>query len=78
MTDGLKEAYKDANSKFRLAGEPIMITCCKCHGYGYYDVYEYDENDMLDSISTNKCEVCHGTGKISLQFYEDLQRGCRR
>ena len=24
------------------------------------------------------CEVCKGTGKISWQFYEDLQKGCRR
>ena len=24
----------------------IMITCCKCHGNGFYDVYEYDENDL--------------------------------
>ena len=56
----------------------VVITCCKCHGYGFYDVYEYDENDMLDSISTNKCELCNGAGKITLEFYEKLQKGCRR
>lgn len=79
MTDGLKEEYKDANSKFRLAGEPIMITCCKCHGMGSYLVPSYENFDInRDEWEKRECELCKGTGKISLQFYEDLQRGCRR
>ena len=81
MTDGLKEAYKDANSKFRLAGEPIMITCCKCHGKGVYGVSKFDYETLMPSMTEwedRPCEVCKGTGKISLQFYEDLQKGCRR
>ena len=79
MTDGLKEAYKDANSTFRLAGKPIMITCCKCHGHGSYLVPSYEAFDInKDEWERRECEVCKGTGKISLVFYEDLQRCVRK
>ena len=56
----------------------ILITCCKCHGKGVYDVAAYNESGEIIGWNPTLCEVCHGTGKISLQFYEDLQRGCRR
>ena len=75
MTDGLKEAYKDAQ---KYAQDKIMITCCKCHGKGVYDVAVYNEPGEIIGWNPTLCELCHGTGKISLQFYEDLQRGCRR
>lgn len=67
--DKLKQALEEAKNP--------MITCQKCHGKGEYDVYEYDKNDMLDSISTNKCELCNGTGKITLEFYEMIQSHAR-
>ena len=76
MTDGLKEAYKDAQ---KYAQDKIMITCCKCHGMGSYLVPSYENFDInRDEWEKRECELCKGTGKISLQFYEDLQRGCRR
>ena len=75
MTDGLKEAYKDAQ---KYAQDKIMITCCKCHGKGVYDVAVYNESGEIIGWNPTLCEVCKGTGKISLAFYEDLQRGCRR
>lgn len=78
MTDGLKEEYKDANSKFRLAGEPIMITCCKCHGKCVYDVAVCNESGNFIGWNPTLCKVCKGTGKITLEFYEKLQKGCRR
>ena len=79
MTDGLKEAYKDANSKFRLAGEPVMITCCKCHGEGTFRVPILDDNGEWGyEWESRQCELCHGTGKITLEFYEKLQKGCRK
>ena len=74
MTDGLKEAYKDAQ---KYAQDKIMITCCKCHGNGTYIVPRYEDDCVVNWVDES-CEVCHGTGKISLQFYEDLQKGCRR
>ena len=56
----------------------VMITCPKCHGKGVYDVAAYNESGEIIGWNPTLCEVCKGTGKISLQFYEDLQRGCRR
>jgi antirestriction protein len=57
----------------------VMITCMKCHGSGTYRVPIIDDNgELTDEWETCKCEVCHGTGKIALEFYEELQRGCRR
>ena len=76
MTDGLKEAFKDAQ---KYAQDKIMITCCKCHGEGTFRVPTLDENGAWGyEWETRKCELCHGTGKITLEFYEELQRGCRR
>ena len=77
MTDGLKEAYKDAQ---KYAQDKIMITCCKCHGKGSYNALNLvsEDGDMMVKPEPSTCELCKGTGKISLQFYEDLQRGCRR
>ena len=57
----------------------IMITCCKCHGHGSYLVPSYEAFDInKDEWERRECEVCKGTGKISLAFYEDLQRCVRK
>lgn len=57
----------------------IMITCCKCHGMGSYivPIYEGFDSNRYE-WEKRECEVCHGTGKITLEFYEQLQKGCRR
>ena len=56
-----------------------QITCFKCHGSGNYRVpIIADNGDWTDKWESCKCELCHGTGKITLEFYEELQRGCRR
>ena len=69
--DNLKQLLEEAKNP--------MITCCKCHGKGTYDAYEWDEEiKCVKYPKTAECEVCHGTGKITLEFYEELQRGCRR
>ena len=69
--DNLKQALEEAKNP--------MITCPKCHGNGSYLVPSYEAFDInKDEWERRECELCHGTGKISLQFYEDLQRGCRR
>ena len=69
--DNLKQALEEAKNP--------LITCCKCHGKGKYDAYEWDEEiKCVKYPKTAECELCKGTGKISLAFYEDLQRGCRR
>jgi RecJ-like exonuclease len=62
-----------------MTEERQMITCCKCHGKGVYGVPIFGKNEKWNGeYKIQKCEVCKGTGKISLAFYEDLQRGCRR
>lgn len=69
--DNLKQALKEAKNP--------MITCFKCHGAGTYRVPIIDDNgEWTDEWESCKCKVCHGTGKITLEFYESLQRGCRR
>lgn len=53
------------------------ITCPKCHGKGTYKALdELDEHGQW-TYKNNKCELCHGTGKITLKFYEDMQKRCR-
>ena len=57
-----------------------LITCPKCHGKGTYEVPMFDDETFMPSKSEweqRPCEVCHGTGKITLQFYEEVQRKCR-
>ena len=59
--------------------DDIVITCCKCHGNGKYEAYEWDEEiKCVKYPKTAECELCHGTGKITLELYEKLQKGCRR
>jgi len=72
--------YKNAIGMMELVdNQPtVLLSCPKCHGKGEYDVYEYDENDMLDSISTNKCELCYGTGTVTVEFYEYIQKASRK
>ena len=68
--DNLKQALEEAKNP--------MITCMKCHGKGVYDVAVYNESGEIIGWNPTLCELCKGTGKISLQFYEDIQKGCRR
>ena len=69
--DNLKQALEEAKNP--------MITCCKCHGEGTYRVPTLDENGEWGyEWESRHCELCNGTGKITLEFYEELQRGCRR
>ena len=69
--DNLKQALEEAKNP--------MITCCKCHDMGSYLVPSYENFDInKDEWAKKECELCKGTGKISLAFYEDIQKGCRR
>ena len=58
-----------------------MITCPKCHGRGTYKVPLFDEENGDGYYNTKmewfRCRLCHGTGKITLEFYEEIQRKCR-
>ena len=53
----------------------INITCFKCHGAGSYRVPILDDNgEWTDEFKNCKCEICKGDGKITLDFYEWLQK----
>lgn len=52
------------------------ITCYKCHGKGKYRV-PIDPDYSWEECEWHKCELCHGTGKITLEFYEFLQKSMR-
>ena len=74
LRERLQELLKRTNDVLQLP-----VTCPKCHGKGKYEAYEWDEEiKCVKYPKTAECELCKGTGKITLQFYEDLQKGCRR
>ena len=71
--DRLKQALEEAKNP--------MITCPKCHGEGEYEVAHYEDDELLDCVEiweSKHCELCYGTGKVTLEFYEDIQKRCRR
>jgi len=60
----------------RVVDANKTISCFKCHGRGEYPV-PIDPDYSWDECEQHKCEVCGGTGKITLGFYEELQKGAR-
>ena len=74
--DNLKQALEEAKNP--------MITCPKCHGKGTYDVPSgetvWGEDGFYEKTEweSRHCELCYGTGKVTLEFYESIQKRCRR
>ena len=60
----------------RDAEDGKTLTCFKCHGAGTYPV-PIDPDYSWDECKQVKCEVCGGTGKITLKAYEWFQKGMR-
>ena len=76
MTDELRERAKKLHKRHEeLLNMPL--TCPKCHGKGTYEVYDYTDSGEINEKITFPCEVCNGTGKITLEFYEELQKAVR-
>ena len=66
------------NEQMQKACKDMEISCFKCHGLGTYNVPILDDNgEWTDEWESCHCEVCGGTGKITLAFYEELQKGAR-
>ena len=64
-----------------MVQEETMITCCECHGKGTYKVPLFDDENGDGYCNTKmelfRCEICNGTGQITLEFYEELQKAVR-
>ena len=59
----------------------ILISCPKCHGKGEYEVAHYEDDELLDCVEiweSRHCELCYGTGKVTVEFYESIQKRCRK
>ena len=73
LRERLQKLLKRTNDVLQLP-----VTCPKCHGKGSYIIPTYENFDKSrDEWETNECEVCKGTGKVTLEFYEDIQKNVR-
>lgn len=54
-----------------MSGEKL-ISCFKCHGRGTYEV-PIDPDYSWEECEQCRCEICRGTGKITLEAYEWFQ-----
>ena len=62
----------------RVVDANKTITCFKCHGKGTFNVPILNDNgEWMDEWESCHCEVCGGTGKITLKAYEWYQKGMR-
>jgi len=58
----------------------VLLSCPKCHGTGEYGVPKFDDETYMPSMTeweNRPCEICHKTGKISIDDYEMLQSAIR-
>ena len=68
------DEYADILWNKRFADDGKTLTCFKCHGKGTYNVPILDDNgEWTDEWESCHCEVCGGTGKITLKAYEWFQ-----
>ena len=54
-----------------------MITCPKCHGNKFIEYPVYFADGTARGLEKDKCLLCRGTGKVTLEFYEELQKRYR-
>ena len=79
----LRENYSKVNKDYlneqmHKAWKDMEISCFKCHGLGTYNVPILDDNgEWTDKWESCHCEVCGGTGKITLALYEKWQKRMR-
>ncbi len=71
-----EEAIKIWNQRVADAGK--TLTCFKCHGTGIHKAPILNDNgEWADEWESFQCEICRGTGKITLALYEKWQKRMR-
>ena len=71
--------YEDALEVMNMVDkqDEVLLSCPKCHGSGKYNaLVEYEDGEGL-RYEPRKCLLCNGTGKMTIEFYEEIQKGCR-
>lgn len=71
--------YKNALEMMELVdNQPaVLLSCPKCHGTGEYIVPMFDYGEFPTRYEKRPCEICHKTGKLTVEDYEMLQEACR-
>ncbi len=79
VRENYNKANKDyLNEQMHKACKDMEISCFKCHGKGTYSAPILDDNgEWIDKWESCHCEVCGGTGKITLARYEEWQKRMR-
>ena len=88
--DKLKESFNRILERFNTENphkevimsvintEPaVLLSCPKCHGTGEYIVPMFDYGEFPTRYEKRPCEICHKTGKLTVEDYEMLQEACR-
>ena len=66
------------NEQMHKACKDMEISCFKCHGTGIHKAPILDDNgEWTDKWKSCHCEICAGTGKITLALYEKRQKRMR-
>ena len=70
--------YKNAFEMMELVdNQPeVLLSCPKCHGIGEYIVPMFDYGEFPTRYEKRPCEICHKTGKLTVEDYEMLQEAC--
>ena len=71
VCDECKEWQRNALTAMNTVDKQpeVLLSCAKCHGTGEY------KKALIEPpwVESSKCLICNGTGKVSVEQYEDYQ-----
>ena len=77
--DELRELVNPKTRKLiEEAVQKQLISCPKCHGKGEYKVPISTDEWYGGGWESRHCELCYGTGKVTVEFYESIQKASRK